>query len=41
MPKIEIPFFLRRGRVEFRGAIIGMKGPNIGIEPWAVLEDVR
>ena len=27
--------------MEFREAIVGMKGPNIGIRPWAAPEDAK
>ena len=39
-PEIEIPFFSRKERVEFWGAIVRIKGLNKDIGPWAELEDV-
>ena len=39
-PEIEIPLFSRKERVEFRGAIVRIKGLNKDIRPWAGPEDV-
>ena len=37
----KIYFSLRREKVEFRGAIVGMKGLDKDIGPWATHKDVK
>ena len=39
--EIEIPLFPSKEKVEFRGAIVGMKGPEKGSGLWAAFEDVK